>query len=146
LLACRWPSTGQGPVIMFPDLDAADQRLAEMQKRVRRAVAVAATSRKKLELELGSLGIELWEPDGRRREGLETGRPGTAGASAADEGISEQRLDELRLEYTAFVLQEERAIEASLRLDGEINAFRNARKTMEAACAAAEEAAKGAVS
>jgi hypothetical protein len=58
-----------------------------------------------------------------------------------DRDTAERRLDELRLEYAAIELQEERVAAASRRVQVEINAFRDARKTLEAAYTATEEAA-----
>ncbi len=42
-------------MIVFPDLDAASQRLVEAQRRVHRALGTVATSRKRLELEIRRL-------------------------------------------------------------------------------------------
>ena len=100
---------------MFPDLDAAYQRQIETQTHVRRAVALVATSRKRLQLEI---------------ERLE--REATPGA----------RLTELRRQYAAIQAQEELVAVAYSRLQSEVNAFRDARKTIEAAYTAAEEAAE----
>jgi phage shock protein A len=129
-------------VIVFPDLDAANQRLIETQRRVHRALGTVATSRKRLEIEIRRLEQEVCGLGGQGRLGMETGHDGMAGASEADRDAAERRLDELRLQYAAIELQEERVAAASRRLQVEINAFRDARKTIEAAYTAAEEAAE----
>jgi phage shock protein A len=129
-------------VIVFPDLDAANQRLVETQRRVRRALGTVVTSRKRLEIEIRRLEQEAWGLGGQGRAGMETGHDGIAGASEADRDAAEGRLDELRLQYAAIDLQEERVAAASRRLQVEINAFRDARKAIEAAYMAAEEAAE----
>lgn len=45
---------------MFPDLDAANQRLVETQSRVRRALGTVAVSRKRLEMQIRRLEQEVW--------------------------------------------------------------------------------------
>jgi phage shock protein A len=127
---------------VFPDLDAAYKQQIETQAHVRRAVATVATSRKRLQLEIERLEQEAGERDGQRRAGTETGRAGMPGASEADRDTAEARLAKARRQYTAIQAQEERVAAASWRLQTEINAFRDARKSIEATYTAAEEAAK----
>lgn len=109
-------------MIVFSELEAANQRLVETQRRVHRALGTVATSRRRLELEIRRLEQQVPGPGG----------PGRA----------ERQLDELRLQYAATELHEERVAAASRRLQDEITTFREARRTIEAAYTAAEEAAE----
>lgn len=128
-------------MIVFPDLDAAYQRQVETLTHVRRAIATVATSRKRLQLEIERLEQEVGELGDQGRAGPETGHDGMPGVSEAGRDTAEARLAELRRQYAAIHAQEERVTAAYQRLYAEINAFRAARKTAEAAYAAAEEAA-----
>jgi phage shock protein A len=130
------------PVIVFPDLDAAYRRQLETQTRVRRAVATVATSRKRLQVEIGRLEQGIGERGGQGRAEMETGHDSMPGASEAVLDTAGARLAELRRQYAAIQAQEERVAVASTRLQVEINTFRDARKTIEAAYTAAEEAAE----
>jgi phage shock protein A len=127
---------------MFPDLDAAYQRLLETQMDERKAVALLATSRKRLQLEIEELEQEAGERSGQDRAEMETGHRGMPGASEVVRDTAEARFAELRRQYAAIQAQEERVAAASMRLQVEVNTFRNARKTIMAAYTAAEEAAK----
>jgi phage shock protein A len=129
-------------VRVFPDLDAAHLRQVETQMRVRRAGATVATSRKRLQLEIERLEQEIGERGGQGRAEMETSHDGMPGASEAVRDTPEARLAELRRQYAAIQAQEERVAVASTRLQVEINTFRDARKTIEAAYTAAEEAAE----
>lgn len=62
------------PLNPHPDLDAAYGRQVERLTRLRRAVADAATSRKRLELEAGQLEQHLAKLGEQIRNALETGR------------------------------------------------------------------------
>jgi phage shock protein A len=130
------------PVSVFPDLEAAFQRQVETLTHVRRAIATVATSRMRLQLEIERLEQEAGGPGGQGRAGMETGLDSMPGASEAGQDTAEARLAELRRQYAAIHAQEERLTAAHQRLHAEINAFRAARKTVEATYAAAEEAAE----
>ena len=118
---------------MFPDLDAAYQRQLETQMHVRKTVALVATSRKRLQLEIERLEQEAGERNG---QGCMSG----AGEVVRD--TAEARFAELRRRYAAIQAREELIAATSMRLQAEINNFRAAMKAIEAASTAAEEAAK----
>ncbi|HET9079281.1 MAG TPA: hypothetical protein VFO01_02015 [Trebonia sp.] len=129
-------------MIVFPDLDAAYQRQVETQMHVRRAIALVATSRKRLQLEIERLEQEVGELGGQGSAGMETGHDGMPGATDAGRDTAKARLGELRRQYADIQAQEERVTVAYQRLHAEINAFQTARKAIEVSCTAAEEAAE----
>lgn len=104
---------------MFPDLDAAYRRQLETLARVRRAVAVVATSRKRHESRLAELELETDTPDGLADPEIEAVR---------------RQLDEARA-------AERRVTAASQRLQDKISAMHSAQLAVEAAYAAAEATA-----
>jgi hypothetical protein len=108
--------------IAQPALDAAYQRQLDALQRSRRDVAGAATSGKRLQLQIAEL---------ERQSNEERGQDNTT-----------ERLIELRRQYEELQARQERAFAASQRLMAEINAFQAGRETTMAAYAAAEEAAK----
>jgi phage shock protein A len=107
----------------LPDLDDAYQQQLAALSQVRRAVATAATTRKRLELQLDQL----------------TGQEaGDDGASRRPDG--EPQLETLRHRYTTAKEKERRFVAASQRLQQKIDAFRLAKEAAEAAYAAAQDA------
>ena len=114
--APRWLLGQIGFWVAGPSLDAAYQRQLLALTRARRAVADVATSRKRLELQIGELE--------RRADDL-TGP-----------------LTELRRQYADMQAKEERVSAASRRLAAEVDAFRTGQEATRAAYTAAEEAAK----
>jgi hypothetical protein len=111
-------------------LDAAYQRQRLTLARVRRAAATVATSRKRLELELGRLEQQAGEPDSR----------GESSAEAQARRTAEWRLPDLRRQYASMRAKEQRATVASRRLQVQIDAFRAGKAAMEAAYTGAEGA------
>ena len=103
------------PLNARPDLDAAYGRQLERLTRVRRAVADAATSRKRLELEAGRLEQHLVKVDEQIRNALETGRGGLAEQAGERRRAAEERLAEMRRLHTGMQAEEERLTMASHR-------------------------------
>jgi phage shock protein A len=114
------PGPGSESRSMFPDLDAAYRKQLEALARVRRVVATVATSRKRLELRLGEIEDEASEG-------------GTAASSERAEVL---------LQLEASRAEERRLTEASQRFQAKISALHDAQVAVEAACLAAEEAAR----
>jgi hypothetical protein len=104
--------------IAQPGLDAACKRHLVELRRARRAVASAATSRKRLELQIAGLERQA------------------AAGQAADGEISD-----LRRRHAGLQAEQERLAAASRRLMAQINAFRAGQEATKAANTAAEEAA-----
>lgn len=115
--AAHWLLTRTGSRLAFPGLDSAYQLQLERLTPVRRAVADVATSRKRLELQIGELERQ---------------------------GAAEERLTDLRRRYADLQAEEERVSVASQRLQARIDAFRTCKEAAQAAYTAAEEAAEAA--
>jgi hypothetical protein len=130
--APRWLLGRIGFWVARPGLDAAYQRQRLTLSRVRRAAATVATSRKRLELEVGKLERQVGELDGRG------GNPAAAEARRTAEG----RLAEVRRQFAGMQAKEQRVTAACRRLQTEIDAFRVGKAAIEAAYTAAEGAAE----
>jgi len=110
----------RGPL---PDLDRAYQDQLTALRKVRRAVATAATARKQLELQLGQQTEQ---------------EPGDGGDSRRADG--DLQLETLRDRYTAAQEKERRFFAASQRLQVRIDAFRSAKEAAEASYVAVQDA------
>ena len=142
--APRWLLGRIGFWIALPGLDAAYQRQLLTLSRVRRAVATAATSRKRLELQIGQLERQAAERGDRRHAGMPAGPGDIADEGQVSRDTIERRLAGLRRQYADMQVEEERLSAASRRLQAKVNAFRAAREAIEAAYTAVEEAAEAA--
>jgi phage shock protein A len=107
----------------LPDLDNAYQEQLAALTQVRRAVAAAATARKRLELQL--------DPTAEQLAGDLVEMPGPD---------RDPQLEALRRRYTAAQEKERRFVAANQRLQVRIEAFRLAKEATEAAYAAAQDA------
>jgi len=106
----------------LPGLDAAYERQREMLTPMRRTAADVATSRKRLELQIGQLEREVAEQ----------------GGTAPD--AAQGRLADLRRRYAALRAEEERVMVASQRLQATIEDFRTRMEAAKSAYLAAQEA------
>lgn len=127
--------------IAQPGLDAACQRHLVALQRSRRAVADAATTCKRLELQIAELERQADQADDPGRGAADAG-PGIN----ADQGNTAQdvtgQLADLRRQLADMQVRVERLSAASRRLMAEISAFRTGAEATKAAYVAAEEAAK----
>jgi phage shock protein A len=128
--------------IAGPGLDAAYQRQLVALTRARRAVASVATSRKRLELQIGELERKGGQHEDPASTSSGASPGGPADPSRTSGGVGEQLAD-LHRQYADLQAKEERVTAASRRLMAEVNAFRTGIAATKAAYAAAEEAAEG---
>jgi phage shock protein A len=124
-----------------PGLDAAYQQHLVALTRVRRTVADVATSRVRLELQIGELERQADEPRDPSSKTSDAGQGGTIGQSQTARRVTEHLAD-LRRRYADIQAKEERVTAASRRLMAEINAFRASKEATKASYTAAEEAAE----
>ncbi len=119
-------------------LDYSYQRQLEALQRVRRGVADVATSRKRVELQVGQLEETAAKLAGQRRDGLDSGDEDLAGD--VRDRVQEQ-LSSLRDQLSVMRSEEEELTAASQRLQARVDAFRT-RKEMLKARYTADEASR----
>lgn len=124
-----------------PDLDFTYQRQLEMLTRVRRGVADVATSRKRLELQIQQLEVELTRLADQLGQALEAQDRHLADSTKARLSQLSGRLVDLRGEYARLRDEEERLTAASQRLQLKVEDFRIRKEAIKAAETAAEAAA-----
>jgi phage shock protein A len=127
--------------IAQPGLDAACQRHLVALQRSRRAVADAATSCKRLELQIAELERRADNPDHPGRNAADAGQGINADEDDTAQDVTGQLAD-LRRQLAGMQARVERLSAASRRLMAEISAFQTGAEATKAAYAAAEEAAK----
>jgi DNA-binding XRE family transcriptional regulator len=110
-------------------LDDSYQRQLEALQRVRRGVADVATSRKRVELQVGQLEETAARLAGGRRDALDSGDEDLAGDVRAQ--VQEQ-LSGLRGRLSVMKNEEEELTAASQRLQARVDAFRTRKETLKA--------------
>jgi hypothetical protein len=127
-----------------PDLDTAYERQLEMLTHVRRAVATAATSRKRLELQANQLEQQIGKLGDQSRRAMEAGRSDLAEEAGARRGAVQDQLADLQRHYAGMQAEEERLTVASQRVQAKVDAFRTRKEAIKAAHAVAQAAAEAA--
>jgi phage shock protein A len=140
----RWLLGKIGFWVAAPGLDAAYQRHLVALRRVRRAVADVATSRKRLELQIRELERQAGRLGDPGHEAMSVSQIGTASHGQPPRSITEQ-LAGLRRQYASMQAKEERAAAASRELMAKTEAFRTGKEAIKAAYSAAERAAGAAL-
>jgi phage shock protein A len=130
--------------IAMAGLDAAYQRHLGTLRRVRRAVAGVATTRKQLELQISRLEQQArGQQDASRKATATSQRRLDQQAHTSARGAAEQ-LASLRRGYAEILAKEQRITAASRRLMTEIDAFRISQQAVKDAYTATEAAAQDA--
>jgi phage shock protein A len=119
-------------------LDLSYQRQLEILAKVRRGVADVATSRKRLELQVDSLGQQAARLAGQREEAVSAGREDLAAEARAREAGVQEQLAVLQRQYRVLTGEEERLTLASQRLQAKVEAFRMRKESVKASYTAAE--------
>ena len=119
-------------------LDRSYQRQLETLTKIRRGVADVATSRKRLELQLGSLEQHADSLAHQRDEAEQAGREDLAGVATSRAAVVEEYLSDLRRQYLRLTGEEVKLTAASQRLQGKVEAFRVRKETLKATYTAAE--------
>jgi phage shock protein A len=142
--AARWLPVRTGSRRTLSGLDAAYQRQLATLGRMRGAVAAVATSRRRLELQVGQVQQQVVGLGGQHAAGKEAGQADIADERRVSRGPAERQLADLRRQYAAIQAKEERIIVASRRLQAKLDAFRADKNAAEAAYTAVEYAAQAA--
>ena len=135
--APRWVLGKIGFWVAQPGLDAAYQQQLVALTRVRRAAADVATSRKRLELQIGELERQADEQEDPSSKASEASQAGAADRGQTARDVTGQLAD-LRHQYAEMQAKEERITAASRRLMAEIDAFRTGKEATKAAYTAAK--------
>jgi DNA-binding XRE family transcriptional regulator len=119
-------------------LDRSYQRQLETLTKIRRGVADVATSRKRLEIQVGSLEQQADRLARQRDEADRAGRENLAGVASSRAAVVEEQLSDLRRQLLRLTGEEAKLTTASQRLQGKVEAFRVRKETLKATYTAAE--------
>jgi hypothetical protein len=140
--ALREGGAGLGPPLVVPvevpagetwrDPDQSDRQF-QMLTRTRRAVADAATTRKRLELQMQRLEEQVGRLAGQRAKASQIGRDDLAAVALDRSRGLQARLEDLSREHAEALTSEERLSAASQRSQSGVDAFRIRQRAVSAA-------------
>jgi len=119
-------------------LDVAYQHQLMILQKVRRGVADVATSRKRIELQIGQLEEAVARLARQREDALAAGREDVAGDARTREAGYQDQLSRLRAQLLGLTSEEQNLTAASQRLQAKVEAFRVRKETLKATYTAAE--------
>lgn len=119
-------------------MDYSYQRQLEMLTKVRRGVADVATSRKRLELQLGQLQQSAGKLQSQAEQAVALGRDDIAREALARRGAVQAQIDDIEAQRQMLVGEEEKLKLAAQRLQAKVEAFRTRKETVKATYTAAE--------
>ena len=123
-------------------LDYSYQKQLELLQKVRRGVADVATSRKRLELQLGQLEQQQNKLHDQAQKALSMGREDLAREALTRRSGLQQQVDSLRQQHAQLQGEEEKLTLASQRLQAKVESFRTQKESMKATYTAAEAQTK----
>ena len=119
-------------------LDYSYEKQLELLQKVRRGVADVATSRKRLELQLQTLGKQEVKLEEQARAALANGREDLAREALTRRSGLHQQIADLQAQLADLQGQEEKLTVAAQQLQGKVDAFRTRKETLKATYSAAE--------
>ena len=119
-------------------LDYSYQQQLEMLQQVRRGLADVATSRKRIELQLGQLQRSAGKLQDQAQQALGVGREDLAREALTRRAAVMSQASDLQNQQSALQGEEERLNDASQRLQAKVEAFRSRKETIKATYTAAE--------
>lgn len=123
-------------------LDYSYEKQLELLQKVRRGVADVATSRKRLELQIGQLDQQSAKLEGQAKAALAGGREDLAREALTRRSNLTVQLQDLHTQLAALQDQEEKLTQASQRLQAKVESFRTKKETIKATYSAAEAQTK----
>lgn len=123
-------------------LDYAYGRQLELQQKMRRGVADVTTSKKRLELQTRQLDGSLAKLEDQARLALQQDREDLAREALTRRAMIRSELADLRDQHTALAAEEAKLLEASKRLDLQIQQFRTRKEAIKATYTAAQARAR----
>lgn len=119
-------------------LDYSYEKQLELLQKVRRGVADVATSRKRLELQLQTLGKQEAKLEEQARVALANGREDLAREALTRRSGLHQQIADLQGQLADLQGQEEKLTVAAQQLQGKVDSFRTRKETLKATYSAAE--------
>lgn len=123
-------------------LDYSYEKQLELLQKVRRGVADVATSRKRLELQIGQLDQQSAKLETQAKAALSQGREDLAREALTRRSNLTVQLQDLHAQLAALQDQEEKLTQASQRLQAKVESFRTKKETIKATYSAAEAQTK----
>ena len=123
-------------------LDLAYARQLELQAKVRRAVADVVTARKRIELQARQLEASPGRLEQQARAALQEGRQDLAHDALLRRAVIRGELGELERQSSMLAAEEGRLVEASKRLELQVQQFRIRKEAVKAAYVAARARAQ----
>jgi phage shock protein A len=119
-------------------LDLSYEKQLESLTRVRRSVADVATARKRIELQAGQLHKQAERLQDQAKAALTQGNEPLAREALSRRAAIGEQLSELETQHTQVTEQQERLVDTSQRLQGQVEQFRTRKETMKASYTAAQ--------
>ena len=119
-------------------LDYSYQKQLELLQKVRRGVADVATSRKRLELQLGQLQNQSAKLEDQGKKALALGREDLAREALSRKAALHQQVTDLETQHQTLQSEEEKLTLAAQRLQAKVDAFRTKKETIKATYTAAQ--------
>jgi phage shock protein A len=119
-------------------LDYSYQRQVEMLTKVRRGVADVATSRKRVELQVGQLQSQSDKLTQQAQQALSMNREDLAREALTRKSALQSQIADLQAQQAQLQGEEEKLTLASQRLQAKVEAFRTRKETIKATYTAAE--------
>jgi phage shock protein A len=119
-------------------LDYSYTKQLELLQQVRRGVADVATSRKRLEIQIGQLQSSADKLDGQARQALTAGREDLAREALTRKSGLQSQIQELRAQHEQLDQEEAKLTQAAQRLQAKVESFRTRKDTLKATYSAAE--------
>jgi phage shock protein A len=123
-------------------LDYSYEKQLELLQKVRRGVADVATSRKRMELQLQTLALQVDKLEGQGRAALAQGREDLAREALTRRSAIQQQMADLQGQLAQLHAEEDKLIAAQQRLAAKVEAFRTQKETLKATYTAAEAQTK----
>jgi phage shock protein A len=119
-------------------LDYSYEKQLELLAQVRRGVADVATSRKRIELQLGQLAQSADKLESQAQQSLAAGREDLAREALTRRAAVLSQTSDLQNQETSLQTEEEKLTLASQRLQAKVDTFRTRKETIKATYTAAE--------
>src|SRR3954469_15919622 len=119
-------------------LDYSYKRQLDLLSKVRRGVADVATSRKRVELQVGQLEQQSNKLTDQAQKALSMGREDLAREALTRKSAVTGQISDLEAQHTQLQGEEEKLTLASRRLEAKVESFRTRKETIKATYTAAE--------